>query len=335
MNKFNYCANCDHDTEYEIKMMPINLTIKEIEIQFEGEVAFCTECGEEMNINELDKKLITTANDIYRQKAGLVTIDDIKNLLNKYELSKRDLSRLLGWGEITVTRYINTGITPNKEYSDRLKSLENPNSLLQLIKSNGHVLTDSTREALIAKVKTLLGYNQESPEITYRIVADYFLSKIDPEAGTSITNLKLQKLVYYAQSWSLAYHNKTMFNSRLEAWVHGPVIAELYQQYKDCGYCCIQPVDDFDETLLVEQEKSILDMVWKVYGKYDAKCLERLTHEEDPWMIARKGLAITERSTMPISTEVMRTFYQSIIKDHQIETTHDLNKYVASKTANL
>ncbi len=63
-------------------------------------------------------------------------------------------------------------------------------------------------------------------------VAQYFLAKADEDAGDLMSNLKLQKLMYYAQGFSLALCNKPLFPERIEAWIHGPVISALYHEYK-------------------------------------------------------------------------------------------------------
>ena len=68
-------------------------------------------------------------------------------------------------------------------------------------------------------------------QITHRDVAEYFLALAN-ETGGTITNLKLQKLVYYAQAWHLANFDKPLFDAKFEAWVHGPVIPGLYEEYR-------------------------------------------------------------------------------------------------------
>jgi len=66
-------------------------------------------------------------------------------------------------------------------------------------------------------------------------VANYFLKRQDPDAGDLMSNLKLQKLVYYAQGFHLAMENSPLFNEPIEAWEHGPVCVPLYHKYKSCG----------------------------------------------------------------------------------------------------
>ena len=67
-------------------------------------------------------------------------------------------------------------------------------------------------------------------------VANWFTCSLDREAGDSITHLKLQKLIYYSQAWSLALNGIALFEEDFEAWAHGPVIPEVYQEYKEYGF---------------------------------------------------------------------------------------------------
>src|SRR6185369_5131439 len=71
-----------------------------------------------------------------------------------------------------------------------------------------------------------------SEALDYRLIADYFIGLAN-ETGSLITNLKLQKLVYYAQAWNLALNDgRALFDDDFEAWVHGPVIFDLYNDYR-------------------------------------------------------------------------------------------------------
>src|SRR5689334_14747494 len=74
-------------------------------------------------------------------------------------------------------------------------------------------------------------------------VADFFLLQVDDLAGDTISNLKLQKLCYYAQAWSLALDGKPLFGERIEAWAHGPAIPALYGRFKKYGFQAIETSD--------------------------------------------------------------------------------------------
>lgn len=115
-------------------------------------------------------------------------------------------------------------------------------------------------------------------------IADYFLSlSNDEDSGELISNMKLQKLVYYAQGFYLAKYNKPLFSANIEAWALGPVIPELYHKYKEYGGKAIPPPRDIDFSKYDEETKELLDEVYVVYGQYSAWKLSELTHNEPPW----------------------------------------------------
>lgn len=140
-------------------------------------------------------------------------------------------------------------------------------------------------------------------------VAEYFLSLSDPECGDFISNLKLQKLVYYAQGFHLAMHDKPLFPESIEAWTHGPVIKSLYRQYKDKGANAIEPPEKIDLGKYPEEVKELLDEIWSVYGQYSAYKLRNLTHSETPWIQAyEQGPSTT------ILQESMKKYFKTLLR---------------------
>jgi len=119
-------------------------------------------------------------------------------------------------------------------------------------------------------------------------VANYFVNKIDDTAGDLISNLKLQKLVYYAQGFSLAIFGKPLFDDVIEAWLYGPVVPNLYQKYKKYKYEALPIPKDVDFDKYDEQTRELLDEVYTVYGQYSAWVLSDFTHKESPYINARK-----------------------------------------------
>jgi uncharacterized phage-associated protein len=114
-------------------------------------------------------------------------------------------------------------------------------------------------------------------------IAKAILRMVEPEYGDIISNLKLQKLLYYMQGFHLAIFNKPLFQEDVVAWSYGPVVREVYQEYKQYGNGAIpQPENDFDIRLNQEQIDMMID-VFNVYGQCSALKLMHLTHEELPW----------------------------------------------------
>lgn len=136
-------------------------------------------------------------------------------------------------------------------------------------------------------------------------VANWFLSK------ESMTHKKLQKLCYYAQAWCYALKRYKLTDTTFEAWVHGPVSPALYERFKDFGYDTIRMCGNFKPPFDGE-DLELLESVWATYGDHTGNALEALSHSELPWKAARQGYAKNERCSVPISPDLMRSYYLSI-----------------------
>ena len=126
-----------------------------------------------------------------------------------------------------------------------------------------------------------------------------------------MTAMKLQKLVYYSQVWSLVWTEKELFRERIEAWANGPVIPSLYRLHRgvfkvSAGF--------FEGQIgrINDGKREVIDKVLKFYGDKDPQWLSNLTHMEKPWIDARKGLAIGERGANTISKESIVEYYSSL-----------------------
>ncbi len=147
------------------------------------------------------------------------------------------------------------------------------------------------------------------------LIAKYFIKKNEKDKK-GLDNKKIQKLLYYSQAWNLVLNKKELFHNKIEAWIHGPAILEVYQAFK--GFDFENPdVDILKENfdVISSEERKVLDSVWEVYGKYDSDYLETLTHNELPWQEARKGLSPTEASQNEISLESMKKYYEQKLKE--------------------
>lgn len=141
-------------------------------------------------------------------------------------------------------------------------------------------------------------------------VADYLILKAQKDKEP-ITNKRLQKMLYYVQAWSVAVKNEAVFNNKIEAWIHGPAIKEVYLEYKNFGANPIEKnvTEEMVKDIPVDV-RNFIDEVWSVYSKYDTPYLEYLTHSEEPWQIARKGIESHVSSENEISIDSMKVFYQ-------------------------
>ncbi|KJU85358.1 phage-associated protein [Candidatus Magnetobacterium bavaricum] len=136
-------------------------------------------------------------------------------------------------------------------------------------------------------------------------IASYILNKCG-----KMTAVKLQKLVYYCQAWSLVWDEEPLFHEKIEAWANGPVVRELYNKHR--GSFEVSPVSYGDTLCLSEKQKETVDSVLEYYGNKSSQWLSDLTHKEDPWKNARKGLTPSTRGSRAITHASMMEYYSSL-----------------------
>ncbi|GGB41909.1 hypothetical protein GCM10011409_19320 [Lentibacillus populi] len=157
----------------------------------------------------------------------------------------------------------------------------------------------------------MVEYAQRDQNGYYQVqdVINWFLSK------DSMSPKKLQKLLYYAYSWTLALQNEDvenlenkLFDNNFEAWVHGPVLPSVYHDFKTFGYHDIARLEDY-KIKFDEDIEDILNQVWDEYGDYNGNQLESITHQEEPWKKARGDCSPIERCNTLISDEDIFSYY--------------------------
>lgn len=126
-----------------------------------------------------------------------------------------------------------------------------------------------------------------------------------------VTHLQVQKLLYYAQGWCLVRSGRVLFQERIEAWEHGPVVADVYSRFKKFENRAIGVEEGRDDPSFAREDRATIEAVWKEYGKYSASGLRDMTHAEAPWKDARKGLAEGTPSKEPITEGALLAFFKA------------------------
>jgi uncharacterized phage-associated protein len=122
-----------------------------------------------------------------------------------------------------------------------------------------------------------------------------------------MTAWKLQKLIYYSQAWSLVWDERPLFNERIEAWANGPVCPDLYAAHR--GAFMVTQIDRGDPSRLGGDAIETIDAVLEHYGDKSSQWLSDLTHREDPWRDARRGLPDGERGNVEITKGALADYY--------------------------
>lgn len=133
--------------------------------------------------------------------------------------------------------------------------------------------------------------------------AAYILEQQGP-----MSTMKLQKLCYYAQAWSLVWDDAPLFDEDFEACANGPVCKPLFSVTQ--GQYAVKAQDEPGSSdHLTQEQKDTIDRVLEHYAPHDAQWLSQLTHMEDPWRLARNGLPDRVVSDRVITKESMAMYY--------------------------
>ena len=126
----------------------------------------------------------------------------------------------------------------------------------------------------------------------------------------AMTTWKLQKLVYYSQAWSLVWDDDALFSEEIEAWANGPVVRELYDAHRRMyRMSCLRKGNP---DVLTRDQRETVDSVLSFYGDKSPQWLSDLTHMEEPWQSARRGVPEDERGDTIIPKQDLAEYYGSL-----------------------
>lgn len=323
--RMDFCVECRRETEYILQKRLIAKTIKDKEYQFTITTAVCTICGEEMSVPGLIDKNIQEIDEQYRAAEGLVSVDDIERLMKIYKLGKAPMSLALGFGEVTISRYL-SGQVPSKEYSDIIRAaLRSPAYMKNLLMKNREKIADTAyNKAMSAAISMEMLFSVS--EKMLQVIA-YIFERLE-----EVTPLTLQKLLYFIQGLYSALYGCPLFIEDCRAWVHGPVYPEVYDLFRDFKY---NPIEDarfgvLEGTVaeLTKDEKRVIDLVVNTFGIYGGKVLERITHNEEPWCNARKGYGDGIPSNEIMEKDDIRAYYVAVNKKYGVAREEGIRKYI-------
>ncbi|HDR6218674.1 TPA: DUF4065 domain-containing protein [Bacillus cereus] len=317
------CEFCRDMVKYSTKDVPKVTVIRGKQYHYVGKEANCEECKSEIFVPNIHDYNLEQLDHAYRQQEQLVTISEIREVLEKYKIGKRPLSLLLGWGEVTLTRYVN-GDIPTKQYSDILKRLGRDQCfMLDILERNKDLITQKayrvSKEAIVK-----LQENDDIPSTqTTKIeeVANYLLYKND-----DITPLALQKLLYYAQGFCKVFTGTYLFEDDCEVGSHGPVYRVIFNKYKVYQYDNLEV--NYDSTnQLTQIEKEILDCVINTLGCYSGKSLEKMILFDLPREVAHLELEDNDPGKPIMEKEEIDNCFNTMKQAYNLVTISDIKKY--------
>ncbi len=320
MANAGFCFECGAQGGYEFRKSIRKYEGEGYGFELVVDIPFCQACGAPIYDEVIEQGISEQANSIIRKQRQIITKEEIQEILKVYGLSQKYLSRLLGWGEITLTRYINGNYTPNKSNSDKLKGLKNPYLFQRMLdgnarKTDGEIQEEKPFQKAQKKVDEVFGGLERANGRIFS-VAHWFLSQSSEEAP--VTHLALQKLLYFTQGWSMALLHREMFEGRCQAWAHGAVYPKVYRLLKPFRFDPLPKVRR--EEAFAEEERQVLEAVKKYYfDRYNAKTLEEICHYEEPYRKAREGYHEEEPCQEEIDREEMKGYYSKVSRQYKIE----------------
>lgn len=326
-----FCLTCRSVKPYKLSKEVLVKEIRGKEYEFEITTAICSCCGKEVNPHGLIDQNMKEIDEQYRKFENLITIPEIQSLLELYDLGKAPLGKALGFGEVTLTRYL-AGQLPSKKNSKIMQqALQDPDYFEQCLFDNKARLSEIAYDKAQKHLEKLKKISALSEEI--RGVISYLFDQLE-----EITPLALQKMLYFAQAFHLARYNTALFREDCQAWKHGPVYREVYDIFKEFSYNPIESpsfvVISHAKDKLTLKQKALIDVLVETFGMYSPKILEKITHVEDPWIQARHGYSIDAPSNEIIPKESIQNYYTKVAKEYDLTDYERIQAYIAQCLAN-
>ena len=313
-----FCPNCEGYTEATIGVEKEVYNVRGEPIEIDAEIIVCQECGTKIFDEERDSRNLEKAYNLYREKHGLLSPNEIRTIREKYGLSQRALSRLLGWGEITIHRY-ESGAVQDNVHNSTLRLVEDPQNMQKFFKANRSKLPPYIATRLERRIADFLKEDKEQDfQISFERLASH--KHIDLTSGfkeydlekyknmilylvkrlDSVLKVKLNKLLWYCDFLHFKETSVSISGSQYLRFQYGPVpnnydlITDIMQreglldkneplfQTKDG----IVPGDEFvasiepDKSLFSEQEIKVMDFIADTFRNDTSTGIMNKSHEE-------------------------------------------------------
>ncbi|MCK5732088.1 MAG: DUF4065 domain-containing protein [Tenericutes bacterium] len=304
MKKLVYCETCDKKLNYYTEQTTITRKVKDLEITLKVPVPKCIECKNEVFSMEEDSVAQDLFFEEYKNQRGLIQIKEITELRAKLKISQRDLSRLLGLGEITITRY-ELGSIPSKANSMMIESLQSRQNLINFYGENTDIVSKKGQ-------KSIQMYLDKSDPIKYTGNRQYskdkfneltaFLVNLFNKNNETVYTTKLNKLLFYTEFNFFRTFNKSITGSKYLKFSYGPVPSKYEFKYDMNPYLESKQLRDSITYKLIEEpsysqlskyEMTLAEAVYNRFIDCNGTYISNASHQEDAWSITEKGQPIS------------------------------------------
>lgn len=314
-----YCPYCKKEVEYKIEKRDLK-EFRGIEINTFENVAICNECNQDLYVNKIEDENNERIYKIYREKANIIKAEDIVKLREKYDISQRELTSILGFGKMTINRYERGGL-PTKSKSDYIKLLiENDDKFIEKVKEayEKNNINEKTYNKIISKevekgiskkevqdnirryLKFVLnrkpdiynGYKSLDLEKVENIIS-YIASKVK-----NLTITSLNKYLWYIDMLSFNKRSVAITGLTYQNQKFGPTI--VYKKYDELSLLDdkyqredietengnttkIISNENFNLDKINDSEKEIIDTIIKLLKNKKVTDISKMSHREDGW----------------------------------------------------
>lgn len=314
-----YCPYCKKEVEYKIEKRDLK-EFRGIEINTFENVAICNECNQDLYVNEIEDENNERIYQIYREKANIIKAEDIVKLREKYDISQRELTAILGFGKMTINRYERGGL-PTKSQSDYIKLLiENEDRFIEKVKEayENNNITEKTYKKIVSEgqeeniskkrvqenirryLKEVLnrkpdiynGYKSLDLEKVENIIS-YIASKVK-----NLTITSLNKYLWYIDMLSFNKRSVAITGLTYQNQKFGPTI--VYKKYDELSLLDdkyqredietengnttkIISNENFNLDKINDSEKEIIDTIIKLLKNKNVTDISEMSHREDGW----------------------------------------------------
>ncbi|MGF1437906.1 type II TA system antitoxin MqsA family protein [Bacillus thuringiensis] len=306
-----FCETCQLKQEYRVEEVYMDYEVKGETFNFHGHESICESCGHQVFHMDLEKKNQAKAFDMYRELHGVIKPQEIIEIRERYGLSQRDFSLLLGFGEITIARY-ERGTLPTEEQNLIIKSSSNPVNMLNFVKANGRIMNPLAQEQfmLYLKQQACVGKDEEIVEPIRHLfkhtpnemngfkslnwrkmkhMISYFADKQRPFVTS------MCKLLFYSDFYHYLRYGKSISGTRYVRMDYGPCPEEhniLFNSVKNVTFVPSpsgrgQRIYDLGNIPMklefTDEEWETLEFVNEKFEQYTPKEISDYSHEELAW----------------------------------------------------
>ena len=297
MKEKAFCSSCDKKQDFFIKQEELTRKVKDQTYTLTVKVAHCAICDEEVYVKEVSDQIQQLFFDAYRKDNDLLTVDEIVNIRKTIGLSQRDFSRLLGFGEITISRY-ELGSLPSKNNAYAIQKIQDFKYLKEKYEQNYELISDEGRKVIesylnmISNTNGKIKYSKDKFfELTYLFIKE---AEINYE---SMTETKLNKLLFYADFNHYLKFGKGITGSKYTKLHYGPVPNYSQLKYSMNPYINFYKTDDdCTQIKLIKEpsswhlsdiEKNIVKAIYTYFKNTNAKIITDISHQEVAWANAK------------------------------------------------